>query len=81
MFVAADYRGRQHGVAQALLESLIGLARTRGVQEILLGTTDRFIAGHRFYEKNGFSQVAAEYLPLSFPRMKVDTRFYKLQIY
>jgi hypothetical protein len=33
------------------------------VYEILLGTTAKFIAAHRFYEKNGFVQVEKTSLP------------------
>ncbi len=80
MFVAAPYRGRTHGVAQALLTRLLDDAASRGVRDIFLGTTDKFLAAHRFYEKNGFTAVAAEALPAEFPRMAVDTRFYRLSL-
>ena len=79
MFVAAPYRGRGHGVAQTLLQRLLDDARMRGVREIFLGTTDKFLAAHRFYEKNGFQQIDPEMLPPEFPRMAVDTRFYRLR--
>lgn len=80
MFVAASHRGRSAGVAQALLDRLMTEARDRGVAQIWLGTTDRFLAAHRFYEKNGFGLVQPEALPDSFPRMAVDSRFYGMQI-
>ncbi len=80
MFVAAPYRGRKHGVAQALLTRLLDDAAARGVRDIFLGTTDKFLAAHRFYEKNGFTKVAVETLPPEFPRMAVDTRFYRLSL-
>ncbi len=76
MFVAASHRGREAGVAQALLDGLLTDARDRGVQQIWLGTTDLFVAAHRFYERNGFAPVPVEALPIAFPRMAVDTRFY-----
>jgi hypothetical protein len=47
---------------------------------VLLGTTEKFLAARRFYEKNGFQRVAAEELPDDFPRMKPDTRFYRLDL-
>lgn len=78
MFVAAAWRGGNMGVAQALLDALIERARHNGIGDILLGTADHFRAAHRFYERNGFALVAADDLPPSFPRMKVDTRFYQL---
>lgn len=77
MFVAQAYRGRVHNVAQRLLKHGVSHARTRGVKNIYLGTTAAFLAAHRFYEKNGFDLVDARDLPESFPRMAVDTRFYR----
>jgi N-acetylglutamate synthase-like GNAT family acetyltransferase len=77
MFVAQELRGRGRSVAQRLLETLVAHARAAGMQSILLGTTEAFRAAHRFYEKNGFRQVAPASLPATFPRMKGDTRFYR----
>ena len=77
MFVKPVARG-PIGAAQALLDTAVAHARDHGVRTIWLGTTDRFKAAHRFYEKNGFETVHAEALPASFPRMAVDTRFYRL---
>lgn len=81
MFVVAGFRGREHGVAQALLDSLLAHARTMGLADIFLGTTERFVAAHRFYERNGFSRIVPEQLPAAFPRMAVDTRFYHLKLH
>jgi GNAT superfamily N-acetyltransferase len=80
MFVAAPYRGGEHGVARTLLRTLLGSARAGGIEEILLGTTEKFLAAHRFYEKHGFVRVLPNDLPASFPRMALDTRFYKLEL-
>ncbi|MEE4790741.1 GNAT family N-acetyltransferase [Pseudomonas alliivorans] len=80
MFVAAPFRGREFSVAARLLDRLIQDARIKGVSEIFLGTTDKFLAAHRFYEKHGFSEVARENLPESFPLMAVDSKFYVLAL-
>ena len=80
MFVRADFRGRRHGVAQALLDALLGHARRHGFAAVHLGTTEKFLAAHRFYEKNGFRAVSPEALPANFPRMAVDSRFYRLDL-
>ncbi|HVM80937.1 MAG TPA: GNAT family N-acetyltransferase, partial [Stellaceae bacterium] len=80
MFVAEDHRGAVRGVAQALLDTLLAHARGAGLRTIYLGTTDRFRAAHRFYEKSGFRLVGEDALPASFPRMHVDTRFYRLDL-
>lgn len=80
MFVAGTHRGRGAGVAAGLLETLLEAAQLRGVRQIYLGTTDKFLAAHRFYEKHGFARVAERDLPASFPRMAVDTRFYRIAL-
>lgn len=77
MFVAAAYRGPQPGVAKHLLETLVSWCRARAVREVYLGTTARFLAAHRFYEKNGFQDIARAELPERFPVMAVDTKFYR----
>jgi len=80
MFVKAEYRGRVHGIAQKLLDGLIAHARAKGMKTVLLGTVESYHAAHRFYEKNGFERIEVEDLPASFPRMAVDTRFYRLTL-
>jgi len=80
MFVAAEYRGADKGIAGRLLAALLDHGRDKGFRTLFLGTTDRFLAAHRFYEKAGFSQVDPAELPPSFPRMVVDSRFYRLHL-
>jgi GNAT superfamily N-acetyltransferase len=74
MFVRPDMRGA--GLAAALLDTLLAWCRATGICTIFLGTTDRFLAAHRFYEKHGFTRMAKADLPESFPVMSVDTVFY-----
>jgi N-acetylglutamate synthase-like GNAT family acetyltransferase len=76
MFVKEAYRGRDHGVAKLLLNACLKWSRERDVTEIFLGTTAKFLAAHRFYEKNGFREISRDELPASFPVMMVDTKFY-----
>ncbi|MDK1384597.1 GNAT family N-acetyltransferase [Sinorhizobium sp. 8-89] len=76
MFVAPDFRGRGHGVAARLLERLLAHAEHRRIAAVFLGTTDKFLAAHRFYEKNGFAEISKDDLPIGFPLMGVDTKFY-----
>lgn len=76
MFVHPDHRGSGRGTARRLLDVLLRWASHRDLREIFLGTTPKFLAAHRFYEKNGFSQIAKAALPESFPIMEVDTKFY-----
>ena len=76
MFVMATHRGAEQGVAKRLLDTLMTWCQARGVREVFLGTTAKFLAAHRFYEKNGFGEIARADLPAHFPVMVVDTRFY-----
>ncbi|MBL4615082.1 MAG: GNAT family N-acetyltransferase [Magnetovibrio sp.] len=80
MFVAPSHRGKDKGVAAELLTTLLGHAKMVGLKDIFLGTTAEFLAAHKFYEKHGFDLIEANDLPQSFPRMAVDTRFYRLDI-
>ena len=77
MFVSQQFRGGEHGVARRLLEELIAWSASKGIAEIYLGTTDKFLAAHRFYEKNGFGEVSKDELPSAFPVMAVDSKFYR----
>lgn len=77
MFVKQNYRGKTFNVSNQLLQHAIGWAKERSVEGIYLGTTPQFVAAHRFYEKNGFVSIALDELPMGFPVMKVDKKFYK----
>lgn len=80
MFVDKNYRGKEFGVGQKLLNTLIEWATHRGFTEIFLGTTEKFIAAQKFYEKNGFAEIKKEELPATFPVMEVDVKFYRLPV-
>jgi GNAT superfamily N-acetyltransferase len=80
MFVAREFRGAGSGVAARLLATLLAHARAVAMRRVYLGTTERFRAAHRFYEKHGFVRVPPESLPERFPRMEVDTRFYLIDL-
>ena len=79
-FVQQTYRGAPHRLARRLLDRLLEHAVQRRIDEIFLGTTEKFRAAHRFYEKSGFTLVGERALPDRFPRMNVDTRFYRLRL-
>jgi N-acetylglutamate synthase-like GNAT family acetyltransferase len=80
MFVAPDFRGGETRTAHQLLDTVLSWCHTQGVKQIFLGTTSKFIAAHRFYEKRGFIEIADTVLPPSFPRMVVDSKFYTMQL-
>jgi GNAT superfamily N-acetyltransferase len=80
MFVHPSYRGKAVGVSSLLLSTVVRWCETKTVKTIYLGTTSKFLAAHRFYEKNGFVEIAKSALPAPFPLMSVDTKFYRLDI-
>ena len=80
MFVHKDYRGKEKGIGQKLLDYLIDCCIQKGIDEIYLGTFDKLQAAQRFYIKNRFVEVPKPSLPASFPVMQVDNMFFKLQI-
>ena len=75
MFV--DSRQRGSGIAQQLMNVMLGWCEERNIKTIYLGTIDVMKAAHRFYEKNGFTAIDKGSLPVYFPLMKVDNVFYK----
>ncbi len=80
MFVDRRYRGSEFQVAKKLLNKAIDWGNDNSIQEIYLGTTPQFKAAHRFYQKNGFTELRSQELPSEFPIMKVDNRFYKIAL-
>jgi N-acetylglutamate synthase-like GNAT family acetyltransferase len=60
--------------------ALLAHARTPGLRAIYPGTTDKFLAAHRYYKKNGVEPIDPDSLPSRFPRMTVDSRFYRLRL-
>ena len=80
LFVNKAYRGGTYQIAFTLLDTLLKWAKSNKIKRIYLGTTSKFLAAHKFYEKNGFSEIAQEYLPSTFPIMKVDTKFYQIEL-
>ncbi|SEO78937.1 N-acetylglutamate synthase, GNAT family [Mucilaginibacter gossypiicola] len=80
MFVLKEYRGKELGIAQLLLDNLIAYCKQNNITAIYLGTVDMLKAAHRFYEKNGFTRIAKHDLPKSFPLMGADNMFYELHL-
>lgn len=80
MFIKDNYRGKEKKVSLTLLNTAKEWAKNNHIDKIFLGTTDKFLAAHRFYEKNSFNKIQQEELPESFPVMKVDSVFYVCEI-
>jgi GNAT superfamily N-acetyltransferase len=80
MFVDKNYRGKDLNVGKTLLNTLMDWAKHKGFTEIFLGTTEKFLAAQRFYEKNGFNEITKQKLPATFPVMEVDVKFYRITV-
>ncbi|MBD0256372.1 MAG: GNAT family N-acetyltransferase [Cytophagales bacterium] len=80
MFVRKAYRGRERGVATALLAQLTGYARAIGIKDIYLGTVHVLHAAHRFYERSGFQKIEKHQLPPGFPAMPAEDVYYHLSL-
>ena len=80
MFVKKELRGKELGVAQQLLQSLLDYSKEKGIADIYLGSVAQMKAAHRFYERNGFISIRKEELPAYFPRMTLDNVFYHLSL-
>lgn len=80
MFVKKDSRGGNKRTAKRLLDAALNWAEERNISTIYLGTTEKFLAAHRFYEKNNFMEISKSDLPQTFPVMVVDTKFYAYKI-
>lgn len=80
MFVRKKFRGKEPGIAQQLLDTLLVYCREKGITDLYLGTVDKLQAAIRFYERNGFGLVQKADLPTSFPVMDADNVFYHLHL-
>jgi GNAT superfamily N-acetyltransferase len=80
MFVKKDFRGKELGTAQQLLEELLQYCHDKQITHVYLGTVQPLKAAHRFYERNGFYPIDMNELPAYFPVMKTDTMFYQLHL-
>lgn len=76
MFVKAGFRGCEYGIGQQLLDTLLTWADEHHFTDVFLGTTEQFVAAHRFYGKNHFSLIDKQILPETFPLFAIDSRFY-----
>jgi N-acetylglutamate synthase-like GNAT family acetyltransferase len=75
MFLDASARGS--GLADDLMRTLADWAGAAGFTTLLLGTTAVMDRAQRFYVKHGFDRIEADDLPSHFPRMAVDSVFFR----
>lgn len=80
MFVKKEFRGKEHGIAQRLMDILETTSRENNIKNLYLGTIEKLQAAIRFYERNGFTLIEKQNLPSVFPIMAVDTHFFEKEI-
>jgi GNAT superfamily N-acetyltransferase len=80
MFVKKAFRGKEFGIAQKLLNTLITYCEENKIWNLYLGTVPILQAAIRFYERNGFTAIEKKNLPAKFPLMSVDTEFFTLTL-
>lgn len=59
VYVAPDHRGRDHGVADALLDGVEEWARGRGHERLWLEVHESNTRAHRFYRRRGYELTGA----------------------
>ena len=76
MFVKKEYRGKDLGISQLLLNTVFDWCNSQNIHSIYLGTMSQFKAAHKFYENNGFEKINKNELPTSFITNPIDDVFY-----
>ena len=80
MFVKKEFRGKKFNASHKLLLKVFNWCKSENINSIYLGTMEQFVAAHKFYEKNGFQEIAKSELPESFIQNPLDSVFYKVII-
>lgn len=78
MFVHASERGS--GLAGRLMATVLAWAAEQGHRDVVLGTTAVMHSAQRFYARHGFEQIDPDELPAGFPRMAVDSVFFRRSV-
>jgi N-acetylglutamate synthase-like GNAT family acetyltransferase len=80
VFLDKEYRGKVTGFAKQLLDTIFAWSKEHDVKTIYLGTTLKFKAAHRFYEKHGFHEIARRDMPPYCQPMDCDEKFYRYDL-
>ncbi|MDP1835019.1 MAG: GNAT family N-acetyltransferase [Chlamydiales bacterium] len=80
VFLDQEYRGTVSEFAKQLLGQVLTWSKSHDVNTIYLGTTLKFKAAHRFYEKHGFKELTREEMPAYCKPMDCDEKFYYLKV-
>jgi N-acetylglutamate synthase-like GNAT family acetyltransferase len=77
-FVAAAWRGAGKACASRLFDTLSAHAQQRGVATLVLDTPSSSTRSHRFYERQGFRQIARAELPVQYDYPDRDSLLFRL---
>jgi len=80
VFLDQEYREQKTGFAKKLLDTVLNWSKEHDIQTIYLGTTLKFKAAHRFYEKHGFCEITRQQMPSYCQPMDCDEKFYRLDL-
>lgn len=77
MFVQEKFRGGEFKTGQRLLDAALQWMKEKKCSQVFLGTLEVFKAAHKFYLKHGFEEILQSDLPSNFPKMSLDSMFFK----
>lgn len=80
MFVKPQYRGREYGVGQKMLDTALNWTKANGYKEVFLETTDWLVAASKFYANNNFGLISKKQLPDNFPVLRSSGKFMSLKL-
>ncbi|MBO2012127.1 GNAT family N-acetyltransferase [Siccationidurans soli] len=80
MFVLKEYRGATPSVAQLLFDTLAEQARELKLKTLYRDTPAIAAASHKFYERNGFTQIDRQALPPTYSFPDRDSKVYRLSL-
>ena len=80
MFVKPQYRGKEYGVGQKMLDTALNWAKANSYKEVFLETTDWLVAASRFYTKNDFEEISKDQLPDNLPVLRYSGKFMRLSL-
>ncbi len=76
MFVHPVYRGSPWRIAQRLLDTAMGWAKSKGLKQVCFETTPEPCAAHYFYHRNKFIEVKSTDLPPEYKLCPYPSRFF-----
>lgn len=76
MMLKKEFRGKELGIANSLLQTAIKWTIENKVPKLYLGTMTQFKAAQSFYKKNRFKQISENELPHNFLNNPLDKVFF-----